>query len=242
MARRRQIPVILKGLALCLIAFFALLLLLPEPPLKDGGGVTAVIRRVPALRDTLNPLAKERSSEKQLPQPAFKRNAARQIEPKETPAPDPRIAAPLQPSAPATPPAPVKKPARQPPSERKVARLPAPAAPAGRSALPSKSDIGGWLKSQAWEFIGGVDAQGNILYRFELWLDAPPGVLGDIKQVSYDYDAPSATPKTRSSRKAQGGFRVRFGSMACARKVGVEVTMADGRSRRAVVDGCQALN
>jgi len=134
------------------------------------------------------------------------------------------------------------KPPNRPQAERKVARLPAETAPGGRVVLPSKSDIGGWLKSQAWEFLGGVDAQGNILYRFEVWLDAPPGVLGAIKRVSYDYAAPSATPKTRESDSAQGGFRVRFGGLACAQKVTVEVTMVDGRSRRAVVDGCQALN
>jgi len=236
MARRRRIPFFFKGLTLCLIAFFALLLLLPEPPLIDGGGVTAIIRRVPVLRDTLNPLAKSQKSDLPLPQGVLNRNTPQQVQPDETTEAVPRIA--LQP----TPPAPVKKPASRPRSERKVARLPPPSVPEGRVVLPSKSDIGGWLKSQAWEFIGGVDAQGNILYRFEVWLDAPPDVLGAIKRVSYDYDAPSATPKSRQSGKAQDGFRVRFGSLACARKVSVEVTMVDGRTRRAVVDGCRALN
>ena len=215
-ARRRGIPVVLKVLVLCLIAFIVLLLLLPEPPLQEGGGMTAVNRRMPALRDTVNPLAKTQSSEEPLPRSALKRNTVRQIQPGETPQRESRTQA--------------------------APRLPAPPAPAGVSALPSKSDIGGWLKSQAWEFLGGVDEQGNILYRFEVWLEAPSGVLGAIKQVSYVYDAPSATPEIRRSGKAQGGFRVRFGGLICARKVTIEVTMADGRSTRAVADGCKALN
>ncbi len=241
-AHRRRIPVVLKVLLLCLIAFFALLLLLPEPPMKDGGGVTAVTRRVPALRGTVDPLAETPSSEQPYPRSALDEKTARQVQPDETPEPEPRTQAVPRLAAPPAPRAPVEKQAGQPPVERKVARLPAPTAPPGISALPSSSDIGGWLKSQAWEFLGGVDEQGNILYRFEVWLEAPANVLGAIKQVSYDYDAPSATPKTRRSGKAQGGFRVRFGSLICAHKVTVEVTMADGRSARAVVDGCKALN
>ena len=233
-ARRRGIPVVLKVLVLCLIAFIVLLLLLPEPPLQEGGGMTAVNRRMPALRGTVNPLAKTQSSEEPLPRSALKRNTVRQIQPGETTQRESRTQA--------APPAPVKKRIRPPPAEPRVARLPAPTAPAGVSALPSKSDIGGWLKSQAWEFLGGVDEQGNILYRFEVWLEAPSGVLGAIKQVSYVYDAPSATPEIRRSGKAQGGFRVRFGGLICARKVTIEVTMADGRSTRAVADGCKALN
>lgn len=247
-ARRRRIPVVLKVLALCLIALFALLLLLPEPPENDGGGVTAVNRRVPALRDTVDPLARA-----PLPDiPLQNRNVARQVPLSKTPEP---VSAPII-AARKTPPAPLRKPANvsppapvaefttrsQPQAGREVVSLTPAPAPVGRTALPSKSEIRDWVKSQAWEFLGGVDAQGNILYRFEVWLEAPADVLGAIKQVSYDYDAPSATPDSRDSNISDGGFRVRFGSLACAQKLTVEVTMADGRSRRAVVDGCRALN
>lgn len=108
--------------------------------------------------------------------------------------------------------------------------------------MPSKSDIRDWLRSQAWEFLGGVDAQGNILYRFEVWLEAPPESLSAIKSVSYEYDAPSATPKTRDSDEVKSGFRARFGSLACSKEVTVTVTMTDGRTLEAVADGCRALN
>ncbi len=120
---------------------------------------------------------------------------------------------------------------------------PAPESEPRRSAgLPSKSEIREWVKSQAWEFLGGVDPQGNILYRFEVWLEAPPEIIKAIKSVSYEYEAPSATPKSRSSDKAKGGFRARFGALACAKGIAVTLTMADGRSRRVVADGCRALN
>ncbi|GBE44671.1 MAG TPA: hypothetical protein ENH05_04505 [Rhizobiales bacterium] len=248
-ARRRRIPVVLKVLALSVIALFALLLLLPEPPRNDGGGVTAVSRRVPVLRDTVDPLARE-----PLPGVSLQnRNVARQIQSDKTPEPAP--AAPVVAER-KTPPAPLRKPENesppapetefitqsQPQVEREVVSLTPAPAPVGRAGLPSKSEIRDWVKSQAWEFLGGVDAQGNILYRFEVWLEAPAHVLGAIKRVSYDYDAPSATPESRDSVISDGGFRVRFGSQSCAQKLTIKVTMADGRSRRVVVDGCRALN
>ncbi|MDA7947534.1 MAG: hypothetical protein MPJ78_08650, partial [Hyphomicrobiaceae bacterium] len=119
---------------------------------------------------------------------------------------------------------------------------PAPQASGGGSGLPSVSAINSWVKSQAWEFLGGVDAQGNILYRFEVWLDAPASELKNVKSVAYDYDAPSATPKSRESNRAEGGFRVRFGSLACAKQITITLTMSDGRKQRAKADGCRVLN
>ncbi len=246
--RGRRIPVALKVLALSLIALFALLLLLPEPPQSDGGGMTAVNRYVPDLRDTVDPLARAPLRDV-LSQ---NRNFARQVQPGKTPgsATTPVIAAPKSPPAPRRKPGNQRPPApglefttrSQPQAEREIVSLTPAPAPVGRSSLPSKSEIRGWVRSQAWEFLGGVDPQGNILYRFEVWLEAPADVLGAIRQVSYNYDAPSATPASREIGISEGGFRARFGSMSCAQKLTVEVTMADGRSRRTVVDGCQVLN
>jgi hypothetical protein len=116
------------------------------------------------------------------------------------------------------------------------------AEPGRRAGLPSKSEIREWVKSQAWEFLGGVDTQGNILYRFEVWLDAPQKVLSSIDSVTYEYDAPSATPKSRESNQVNGGFRARFGAMACSKDITVTLKMTDGSTRRTKVDGCQALN
>lgn len=125
-------------------------------------------------------------------------------------------------------------------------RLPSPSAPevAGRQGLGSlsKSEITEWVKSQAWEFLGGVDAKGNILYRFEVWLDAPQKMLSRIDSVTYVYDAPSATPKSRVSNQVIGGFRARFGAMACSKEVTVTLKMTDGSTSSAKADGCRALN
>ena len=118
---------------------------------------------------------------------------------------------------------------------------PAPDA-SGGNRVPSASAIREWVKSQAWEFLGGVDAQGNILYRFEVWLEAPQSELKGIKSVAYEYDAPSATPKSRETDRADGGFRVRFGSLACSKKLTITLTMADGKKQQTRVDGCQVLN
>lgn len=253
-AHWRGIPVALKVLALCMIALAALLWLLPAPPDSKPGGVTAISRHVPVLRDTVDPLAKASPSAGQVP--VFEPSVSPQLPPVAPPAPQaPPLALPVRKPEVERPPEPAPAPEWsipriQAPSgqqqKREIARLPAESAPEaapGRSAgLPSKSEIRGWVKSQAWEFLGGVDAQGNILYRFEVWLDAPQELIRAIKSVSYEYDAPSATPKSRESDKSKGGFRARFGALACAKEITVTVTMADGRSRRAEADGCRALN
>lgn len=254
----RRIPVALKVLALSLIALVALLVLLPAPPDNTPGGVTTISKYVPALRDTVDPFAKDPRVAMGVPEPttAPQYPSSASIAPEAALAPEPEP----EPSLP-IPPVPVRKPAfdsavtRAPvpetspeiqiPAEQPtqdVARLPSESTPDSSVGLPSKSDIRDWVKSQAWEFLGGVDEQGNILYRFEVWLDAPSKMISAIKTVSYEYDAPSATPKTRESGSSKGGFRARFGALACAKKITVTVTMADGRTRRVGADGCQALN
>ncbi len=208
----------------------------PEPRTR---GITPVLPGAPA----------------QLPEPDAVAPAA------PVPSPEPEV---VTPAAPA-PPNPVRKPqeATEPDSTQPAAQdepkrqlpwripgetaaLPPESAPAPQSssggALPSASAINSWVKSQAWEFLGGVDTQGNILYRFEVWLEAPSGALKNVKSVAYEYDAPSATPKVRESDRAEGGFRARFGSLACAKEITITLTMADGQKQRTKVDGCQVLN
>ena len=244
----RRLPIALTFLALVCMAFVALLILLPAPPDIETGGKTMVHRHIPDLRDTLDPLAQVKAPDETIPAVSPTPAPVLQLPKQEQ---GTQIA--LSPPAPA-PPAPVAPPKITPPPapkiklkpairpEIEVARLPPEPARGGRVDLPSRSDVREWLKSQAWEFLGGVDEAGNILYRFEVWLDAPSNMLGAIKSVSYVYDAPSATPPSRNSDLSDGGFRVRFGGKSCAQKVTVTLTMSDGRSRRAVVDGCRALN
>ena len=256
----RGIPIALKAFILCLTALVALLLLLPPPPDNTSGGVTKVAKHVPQLRDTVDPLSESSREQALLPLPAapvVPNIPAAEVSkpeiafvpekltvPPPMPARKPDHALPSGPAPQASPGAGAQTlPWEQ---KREVARLPETSAPeaipGGRSGLPSRSDIREWVHSQAWEFLGGVDAQGNILYRFELWLEAPKDMLNGIKSVSYEYDAPSATPRTRISDEPKNGFRARFGSLACAKEVTVIITMNDGSARRAVVDGCKALN
>lgn len=260
----RALPVVFKVVALCAVALVALLLLLPAPPERNGG-VTTVAKHVPTLRDTVNPLGKrpDEAEVRVAPSvPVVPAPVERPLQiPQETPEPGQpaAVAAPEQGSD--SPPAPLRKPEHDeappaaqdgPPAplpwsgERDVANVPpAPEAespPVSAAGLPERADIRDWLRSQAWEFLGGVDPQGNILYRFEVWLDAPAGALEGVKSVSYVYDAPSATPAERASENAKNGFRARFGSLACSKKVTVTLTMSDGRKQQAIADGCRALN
>lgn len=251
----RVLPVALKVVALCAIALVALLLLLPAPPQRSTGGVTSVAKHVPKLRDTVDPLGRR-------PDEATNREEQVVVTPPvqtESNTEKPLVIAAPPPAN--APPVPLRKPLNdavvdvaQPDTatssaggdEQIVARLPAEPDRAGPiisgADTPSRSDIQDWLRSQAWEFLGGVDAQGNILYRFEVWLDAPRNVLDGIKSVSYVYDAPSATPAQRDSDNSKNGFRARFGSLSCSKSVTVVVTMADGSRQQAVADGCRALN
>lgn len=108
--------------------------------------------------------------------------------------------------------------------------------------LPGRSEIRGWARSAAREFVGGVDADGMPLYRFDVWLDAPAGVRSQIRSVSYEYRAPSAQPPTQSSTASGDGFRVKFGAAACAEKATITLVMRDGQQRSVDVDGCKILN
>lgn len=251
-ASRRLVPTVLKLLALVLVAFVALLILLPQPPEIVTGGNTTVLRRIPDLRDTVDPLARVQAPNEIIvapsppPVPVIQPPKVKQeVQTAPTPV-KPEPIAPIFKQQISTAPAPVAKPVQKPkPVARPkvdIARLPPEPTPGRRVGLPSKSEIRDWVKSQAWEFLGGVDEAGNILYRFEVWLEAPSNTLKAIKSVSYVYDAPSATPPSRNSDLSSRGFRVRFGGKSCAQEITVTLTMSDGRSRRAVVDGCRALN
>lgn len=128
------------------------------------------------------------------------------------------------------------------PGAAKVARAPDPAASASPVALPSEETLGSWARAQAREFVGGVDENGNILYRFDVWLEMPEAVRKEAVSVAYAFDAPSATPPEQTSNDASSGFRVKFGGAACAQTVRISMTFADGRTRDAEVDGCKILN
>ena len=134
-------------------------------------------------------------------------------------------------SSPANPAAPTAVPEPEPPK-------PAPAA----SNLPSASDLQGWVRGEAREFVGGVDKEGNILYRFDVWLDAPDDKKQRIASIDYAFDAPSATPAAQSSSDRASGFRVKFGGLSCAQQVAMTVNFDNGEKREALINGCQVLD
>ncbi len=128
------------------------------------------------------------------------------------------------------------------PDDARPARQPAAPLDRVRASLPSRSELRSWVKSNAREFVGGVDADGMPLYRFDLWLEAPEDLRSQVRAVSYAYRAPSAQPPEQSSSDAKNGFRVKFGAASCAEKATVTLTLKDGRERSVTVDGCRILN
>lgn len=127
-------------------------------------------------------------------------------------------------------------------SETRLASLPPETEARIQASLPSRSELRSWVKSNAREFVGGVDADGMPLYRFDVWLEAPSDLRAQVQRVSYAYLAPSAQPAEQSSSDAKSGFRVKFGAASCAEKATVTLTLIDGRERSATVDGCRILN
>ncbi|GAB4238344.1 MAG: hypothetical protein Kow0032_24730 [Methyloligellaceae bacterium] len=129
-----------------------------------------------------------------------------------------------------------------PSASQRVASVPS-SPPAGeRGRLPSRSQLRSWLRSEAREFVGGVDEDGLPLYRFDLWIEAPAEARQQVRKITYEYLAPSAQPPQQSSSDPKNGFRVKFGAAACAEKTVVTLVMKDGRERRVSVDGCRILN
>lgn len=132
--------------------------------------------------------------------------------------------------------------AEEPPEDSQQASTSEESSASGAGNLPSETELGGWIESQAKEFLGGVDEEGNILYRFDVWVSAPPALHNKIKSVAYSYDAPSATPESQESVEPRTQFKVSFGALSCAKEVAVTITLEDGSTRKAVVNGCQILN
>lgn len=108
--------------------------------------------------------------------------------------------------------------------------------------LPTASELEGWVKSQAREFVGGVDEAGNILYRFDVWLEPPATQKQRIAAVDYAVDGPSAQPTSQVSKDRETGFRVHFGGLSCAHSVALTVTFDNGEKREIAVDGCRILD
>jgi hypothetical protein len=105
--------------------------------------------------------------------------------------------------------------------------------------LPAGGDAQGWVKSRASAVAGGVDEHGRPLYRFDLWVEPPAEVKQRLVAVAYDFDAPSAEPRTQESTEQQTGFRVRFGGLACADKITLTLKFDDGQQQQVAVDGCK---
>ena len=134
---------------------------------------------VPALPETSLP---------SQPEPVEEQAVVRSAAPVPLPQPQPQPES--QPaSVPALPWQQETKPARNSGTVRS-ASLPRPETGRIRASLPSRSELKSWIRSNAREFVGGVDADGMPLYRFDLWLDAPEAMRAQVRTVSYAYLAP----------------------------------------------------
>lgn len=108
--------------------------------------------------------------------------------------------------------------------------------------LPGEDTIKSWFRGTAREFVGGVDAEGIPLYRFDVWLEMPDDMREHTVSAAYTVDAPSAQPPAQTSKDAKTGFRIKFGGAACAKTIALTLTFSDGKSRAVEVEGCSIIN
>lgn len=108
--------------------------------------------------------------------------------------------------------------------------------------IPPQGELRQWVRARAFEFAGGVDEAGRILYGFDVWLEPPAAISARIASVDYGFEAPSARPESQSSGDRREAFRVRFGAAACAPNIRVVMSFEDGRVREIDVDGCAILS
>lgn len=108
------------------------------------------------------------------------------------------------------------------------------------AALPAESQVATWVKAKATE-VKGAD-RARPLYHFEIWLEPPEGVRGNLATVTYEFNTPAVMPQSQMSREKETGFRVSAGGLVCADKVTVTLRFRDGRSQRVEVDGCKLVS
>lgn len=117
----------------------------------------------------------------------------------------------------------------------------APSAAAHPVQLAPEAKVEAWVKAKATQLSGAPDARDRPLYHFELWLEPPAEMKQRLVAVVYDFGAGSAQPPSQESKDEQTGFRVAFGSLACADKITLTLKFDDGQSQQVAVDGCRLL-
>jgi len=83
--------------------------------------------------------------------------------------------------------------------------------------------------------------QGQSVYDFTLWVEAPPDLREMIAEVKYDFNHPSFQRPTQTSTNAADGFAVHYVGWGALRMVTVTITLKDGTSQIKYFDMVQAL-
>jgi hypothetical protein len=130
----------------------------------------------------------------------------------------------------ATKPVPSESPQAASKKKRPVSRL---------TALPTDSEVTGWVKAKATE-VKGQD-RARPFYHFEFWLEPPQEVTQELATVAYEFNTPAVVPQAQISDEDKTGFRISAGGLICADRVKVTLRFRDGRSQRVEVDSCKLL-
>jgi hypothetical protein len=130
----------------------------------------------------------------------------------------------------ATKPVPSESPQAASKKKRPVSRL---------TALPTDSEVTGWVKAKATE-VKGQD-RARAFYHFEFWLEPPQEVTQALAAVAYEFNTPAVVPQAQVSDEDKTGFRISAGGLICADRVKVTLRFRDGRSQRVEIDSCKLL-
>jgi hypothetical protein len=104
-----------------------------------------------------------------------------------------------------------------------------------------KASISDLMRPRASATPAMRDSAGRQLYNFVLWLDISPERREQIRRVTYKFNHPTFTPRTKSSTEASNGFAVSYRGWGCLYLVTIEVIFEDGDTKDIYFDMCSAL-
>jgi hypothetical protein len=84
---------------------------------------------------------------------------------------------------------------------------------------------------------------GSPIYDFAVWLTIPVGRLPEVKSVTYTFDHPtfSSRSRTQTSTDRASGFRVGYVGWGCLRHVAIKLDLLHGSSPTMDLDMCASI-
>ncbi len=83
---------------------------------------------------------------------------------------------------------------------------------------------------------------GRQIYKYSLWLEAPPAEKAKIARVSYFFNHPTFIHKTQASSNPEEGFRISYNGWGCLSSVIITLALKNGPEQKIDFNMCGALD